>query len=82
MRERCSLTPNLYMALNSLVAEIETANGRPYAKAEALKRAISRICGFSDCYCDNCNYIAKKYYDVDHYEDVQTVPREELEGEA
>ena len=64
MNEKCNLSPNVYMALHSLIAEYKTQGSRGYA----IKLLISRVCGYSNCYCKTCQGIAKEFYDVDHYE--------------
>ena len=71
--EKCSLSPNVYMALHSLVAEYRLDSGREYT----LKVLISRICGFSNCYCKSCEQISDEFYDVDHYETKQVDMRKE-----
>lgn len=64
--DKCTLTPNIYMALHSLISEYKTPNARSYA----LRILISRVCGYSNCYCKKCNEISEEFYDINHYENI------------
>lgn len=65
MAKKCGLTPNIYMVLHSLVAAHKS---KERCHESVIKPLISQVCGYSNCYCDECQAIAKEFYTINHCE--------------